>query len=74
MNCGRTTTCSYGTNEIELADVRNCKPNLVSNQKLSCCCPVRPGTEQIMSVDSASDCNVDGTGDVTVKCHETAFR
>ena len=74
MNCGRTTTYSYITNEVELADVRNCKPSLVSNQRLCRCCPVRPGTEQVLSGDSASDCNVDITGDVTVKCHDTSFR
>jgi hypothetical protein len=56
---------SYVTSEIELADVRNCKPILLSNQKFSFCCR--------LSGHSASDCNVDVTGDVTVKCHDTAF-
>ena len=74
VNCGRTTTYSYVTNEIELATSRTASPVFVSNQNLCRCGPVKLGTEQVLLGDSASDCNVDVTGDVTVKCHDTAFR
>jgi hypothetical protein len=55
-----------GTGRRQELQVQSC-----FKSKLSCCCPIRHGTEKVVRI-SASDCNVDITGDVTIKCRDAA--